>query len=87
MARGGGAYREIGFHCPRFRYVQGVGASNGGYSRACPVLYQFYLPTFCQPMLCGVYGIAGAASVCLYQFYCSQTVVGGDEVMDHHTPR
>jgi hypothetical protein len=87
LGGGGGAYNEVGSQYPRFRYVQRVGASNGGYSRACPIPYQFTLPTLCQPMLCGVNGFAGAASVCLSQVDCSQTIVGRGEVMDHHIPR
>jgi hypothetical protein len=35
-------------------------------------------------MLCGVFVITGAASVCFSHFDCSQTVVSGDEVMNHH---
>ena len=87
LRRWGGEYKEVGSQCPRFRYVQRVGASNGGYSRACPIPHQFTLPTLCQPKLCGVNGFAGAVSVCLCQVDCSQMIVGGGKVMDYHIPR
>ena len=64
----GGGYVEVGSQCPRFRYVQWIGASIGAYSRACPILYELTHPTLCQPMLCGVNGSAGGASVLLCQW-------------------
>ena len=78
---------EVGSQYPRCRYVQSVGASNGGYSRECPIPYQLTHLTLCQPMLCAVNGSTSEASVRLCQVDCSRTIVGGSEVMDHHIPR
>jgi len=58
-----GAYTEVGFYCPRFRDIHGVGASNCGYSRACPVPYQF-APPHCVIRCCVVF----MASQVLHRF-------------------
>ena len=83
----GRPYVEIWRQCPLFSHVQRICTGDSDYSLACPIPYQFTCPTLCQTMLYWVILPAGAAPVRLWKVDCSQSIFGGDEVMNYREPR